>query len=230
QWDDSEPAGCNISPIKAMKASAPSPSAPDGTMLAAAGFQDGRISLWEAGSGRLIRMLGRQRAGEITCLASSADGRSLASGDRGGEVWFWDPGTGKSVAQINADRVSVDSIAFSPRGDIWAAAGYSEGITLRETHRPRALLELQSVTSGGDVERDHYEALAFSPDGSRLAAASAYQFRGEEFHIDKLPSPCDVDPMEMKNHPEYFMSKMNAQMKEVMEAIKDQCGGFRWAA
>src|SRR5690242_12721693 len=56
---------------------------PDGKTLAAAGYEDGRVSLWEAGTGRLLRMLGRH-GGEVVSLAFAPDGRRLLSGDRDG--------------------------------------------------------------------------------------------------------------------------------------------------
>src|SRR5262245_34494355 len=42
---------------------------PDGAVLAGAG-RDGRVSLWDAATGRLLRALGRH-AGEVNCLAFS---------------------------------------------------------------------------------------------------------------------------------------------------------------
>src|SRR5262245_42673055 len=56
--------------------------APDGALLAGAG-RDGRVSLWDATTGRLLRVLGRHEA-EVTCLAFSPDGKLLVTGGRDG--------------------------------------------------------------------------------------------------------------------------------------------------
>src|SRR5262245_40089295 len=158
---------------------------PDGQALAAAGREDGRISIFEAATGRLQRVLGRQ-PGEIVSLAFAPDGRLLAAGDRGGAVWLWDVHTGTKVGQVKGDNFAVYGLAFAPRGNLWAAAGFCGVVTVWEVGRPRRLLELRSPKAGEDLEEDNYYAVAIAPDGSRLAAASSYRFRGEELPADKL--------------------------------------------
>jgi WD40 repeat protein len=198
---------------------------PDGKTLAVAGYEDGRISVWEADTGRLVHMLGRHE-GEIVSLAFAPDGRRLLAGDRNGQVWLWDTASGKKVYQVQADRVAVYGLAFAPAGDLWAAAGFCGTVTVWEARRPRKVLELRGGEQGDDLEEDRYGVVAFAPDGRRLAAASSYNFRAEELPQDKL-GPFMMgcpDPFEMMNHPEYFLSKMEEQAREMHEVIKEEFG------
>src|SRR5438034_699390 len=54
---------------------------PEGKVLAAAGREDGRISLWEIPGGRLLRMLEQKASVRISGVSFSPDGKMLASGD-----------------------------------------------------------------------------------------------------------------------------------------------------
>jgi WD40 repeat protein len=196
----------------------------DGKLLAA-GAEDGRVSIWEAATGRLLHMLGRHRA-EVQALAFSSVEKLLISGDREGEVWLWDAATWEKVYQVKANQVAVHALAFSPRGDLWAAAGFYGAITLWDVRRPRKVGELRNVRTDDALGEDRYNAIAFSSDGRRLAAASSYEFRAEELSPDKMglfQQDCP-DPFEMMNHPEYFLSKREEQYQQMQEAWKEQFG------
>jgi WD40 repeat protein len=205
---------------------------PDAPLLAGAG-RDGRISLWETSSGCCLRVLERHEA-EVNCLAFSPDGRRLVSGSRDGQALLWDVASGKLIYQVEADRVAVVAIAFAPRGDAWAAAGYGGVLRLFDARRPDLLQELQA-DADDDAERgERIVALAFSPDGTRLAGASAYTFRAEELAQDKvndfnplsdLPfSDCSDVMNYIMSDPQAFAEKMQEKAQDMMKAIKEEYG------
>src|SRR5262245_51845833 len=72
---------------------------PDGRTLAALGYQDGCISLWEVPSGRMLRKWDADKADRCGELAFSPCGRFLACGSNDG-VRLWDPSTGQLDRQF----------------------------------------------------------------------------------------------------------------------------------
>jgi WD40 repeat protein len=90
--------------------------------------------------------------------AVSPDGRTLAAGDKNGQVWLWDLATGKKTPW--SDGYSVFSEAFSPAGKILATGDQAGDVSLWD------------VASGKrTIWSDGYpvETVAFSPGGKALA-------------------------------------------------------------
>jgi WD40 repeat protein len=100
----------------------------------------------------------------VVSAAFSADGRRLISGSWDKTARVWDVGTGTEVARMTIDG-SVRCVTLSPDGH-WAATGDAFDVCLWETAtgaQVRKFLELQ---------KPFVTALAFSPDGRRLASAA----------------------------------------------------------
>lgn len=109
---------------------------------------------------------------EVNAVAFSADGRSLASGSRNGEVRLYDTATGahRQILEGKDDNISI-SIAFSPCSKT-LVIGFAHGLTNGDH------IQLWDVETGvyrltlnGHAGNVH--AVAFSPDGSTLASASS---------------------------------------------------------
>jgi WD40 repeat protein/tRNA A-37 threonylcarbamoyl transferase component Bud32 len=137
---------------------------PDGTRIASAGA-DGAVKLWDRRTLREVRSLPGPAAG-VTAVAFAADGRRLAGGGADGTVCVWDTATGKRLASWRGHAAGVTGLAFDPAGLCLASTG---------TGGPaRGELKVWDPASGkalaGRTEHP-LAAVAFSPDGGRLATA-----------------------------------------------------------
>jgi WD40 repeat protein len=140
---------------------------PDGKWFAS-GSKDSTARLWEAATGRELRNLGGNVAGNIgpvTSVAFSADSRTLAAGGLSGGVKLWEVLTGRELHALGGHAETVNAVAFNAAG-VLASASNDRTIKLWDAATGR---ELRTLTGhGGEVH-----ALAFSADGARLASGSS---------------------------------------------------------
>jgi WD40 repeat protein len=101
----------------------------------------------------------------VTCLAFTADGRSLISGSEDPTVRVWDLKTGRERRRWEDHRGRVEGLAVSPDGKRLASCGQDATVRLVDlaTGRPH----LDPFVSRGPVYR-----LVFAPDGNALCAVS----------------------------------------------------------
>lgn len=152
----------------------------DGTQLAV-GQEDGRILVFDPGSGALIYTLEGYKK-QVLSLAYNIQGSLLASGFCESEVaqagtrpycaksviQFWDPESEKALFSLTADVDYLRALAFYPLGEvvILAAGSYDGSLQLWNPYTKALKSEGRSLVrfpSG-------VTSLAFSPDGQTLAS------------------------------------------------------------
>jgi WD40 repeat protein/tRNA A-37 threonylcarbamoyl transferase component Bud32 len=135
---------------------------PDGSQIAS-GAVNGHIRLWNSHTFALVReLIGHD--GGIRDLAFSPDGDTIASGSADGTVRVWSRTTTEPLAVLTGLR-GMTAAAFSPNGEQLAVASKDTGSI--ELWNPRTVERVCSLDgAGGTVAH-----LAYSPDGSQLAAA-----------------------------------------------------------
>ncbi|MBL9135344.1 MAG: WD40 repeat domain-containing protein [Verrucomicrobiales bacterium] len=138
----------------------------DGTRVAA-GAQDGRIRLFDAGTGALVRtMVGE---GWMTRLAFSPTAPLLASGEGGLEyrAALYNYESGQRLHDFPLDAGPVTAVAFSPAGDL-LMVGWQDGV-IRLYNAVNLELRQEWVTKTGFLD-----AAAFSPDGRTVITGESF--------------------------------------------------------
>ena len=161
---------------EAVSAVAFSPSRP----LAATGSRDGSIALWDVGRGLYDAVIGfRERslsanAGGVESLSFSASGDWLASTGVDQSIMIWNTASWRQETSIIANRDGCCHAAFSPCGRYLAGVWRSRGAAIFwdvGTWREYLQFKLPTEEDGAS------HALAFSPDGNRLAVLGDNEIR-----------------------------------------------------
>jgi WD40 repeat protein len=139
---------------------------PRGVQLAL-GLDDGTLLIHDVTSRNRIAQLRHGNA--VVSLSFSADGNRMASADRGGKIQVWQAkasGTWELQRTISMDmRGAIRAVALTPDGQYLAACSSAEAFVCVWRLTAEA-----SVTKYQGLEGGRLGCLAFSPDGSLLAA------------------------------------------------------------
>jgi WD40 repeat protein len=140
---------------------------PDQRLLAAGGFRGG-VLVWDAETLQECYTFATGSAW-VRSLAFSSDGRRLVSVTNDGLVRAWDLSTGSEtqVLALDVGDWSVDwsVVSLSPNGSSLAFGGSDGLLTVYDLERGGPPLDLTGFAG-------RVGALAFSPDGRRLASTS----------------------------------------------------------
>jgi WD40 repeat protein len=136
---------------------------PDGKVLV--GGSRGGIRLWDAATGRPLEAVSEGRAGELARF--SPNGKRLVTAQ---PAQFRDAATGQPVGQPLQRRWPLSALAFRRDGQLLATA---DGWPVMNS-QPESDVRLWDAATGAPrgepLPQPLVTALAFSPDGKRLAA------------------------------------------------------------
>jgi WD40 repeat protein len=123
----------------------------------------GAVSIWDYSTGEKIRELPKPGR----AIAFAPDGKTLAVGDRPGDIHLWDVASGEITRTLGTAK-SAWSLAFAPDGKQLLAVAGAQELLLWDltTNAPPQKVEAHSMSTWAAI---------FSPDATTLATASSDQ-------------------------------------------------------
>jgi WD40 repeat protein len=136
-------------------------------LAAASGMVQDVVLVWDVAKGRLLTTcIGH--AESVFTVAWSPDGKRLASGGAGGEVFVWDAASAKYLSiymysGLNSRIITV--VAWSPDGRRLASGGPGETVEVWDAATRQTLATYRG-------HKSMVNAIAWSPDRRRIASGS----------------------------------------------------------
>jgi hypothetical protein len=136
-------------------------------------------------------------AGSMTQVAWTPDNSVVATSDKNGSAYLWNPATGSQVGRFAAPGAGrALAMAISPDGSM-LAIGYSNGTTYLWKIASKKLIA--TLPDGGPyTSAREVDSVAFSPDGNTLVSAdgngNAFVWRVSSAHPSSTPVRSLADP------------------------------------
>jgi WD40 repeat protein/tetratricopeptide (TPR) repeat protein len=142
----------------------------------ATGALDQTVRVWDAATGSELATL-RGHTGIVTAVAFSPDGGRVAGASLDHTVRVWDSRSGAELLTLKGHTGMVQGVAFSPDGSRIASAGGSGNPQDVAGAAQPGEVKVWDARAGSELLtlRGHtavVQAVAFSPDGRRIASGS----------------------------------------------------------
>ncbi len=145
-----------------------------------AGTHNGRTKLLRAGDGQLEKDWPSPDGSPVRSVALSRDEALAASGTQAGRLQVVRVPDGTVVAEIDAHRDSLDTVAFAPDGRHLATGSRDRAVHLWRLAEG-GYEKLITLPADGPVT-----AVAFSPDGNALAVLVHDEYAVRLWRLDRL--------------------------------------------
>ena len=134
---------------------------PDQRWIASWG-RDRTIRIWDAKSGRLVRVIIVGTMGHDAAVAWSPDSRLLASPGTAGRLALWEAESGRLLKTFKVPyKINLRQLEWSPDGKLLAAAGFDSDIEVWDVESGRRLHILKAIG------RRNFPQVKWSPERER---------------------------------------------------------------
>jgi WD40 repeat protein len=139
---------------------------PDGNyVLTSPSSEDGKVRLWQASTGELLREYLTAPGGDTGSVDFSPDGKYIIAEGGDNIIRLWDAQTGKDLRQFIGHTSGIYTAVFSPDGRYIASASVDGTARLWDVQTGK---ELRRFTGHAAA----VENIAFSPDGKIILTGS----------------------------------------------------------
>lgn len=148
----------------------------------------GSVKFWDVATSKEVRKVPSPGGARVSTVALTPDGKTLAYAT-GGVVHLCEANTGKEVRKLQTNDGGIGTLTFSPDGKTLAVRGRNQRVRLWEVQTGKEVRQFSGsappprgggggfVLTSPDFFGPETRALAFSPDGKRIAAAAGSTVR-----------------------------------------------------
>ena len=138
---------------------------PDNLLVAGVGGSDGKIYVWDAADGTLLRTIADQQT-RISYITFSPDSKTIASTSNDGAIILWEARSGESLLTLEGHGTYISALAFSPDGT---------NIIYRVGSDEAGLIRIRNISDGSlvnsfpdSVASGWGSSIAVSPGGESI--------------------------------------------------------------